>query len=316
MTIDRLKHKFQTLISTDRILQKKLVGTFIFRWLPDKMALKLLFHNVFGRKLNLESPITFNEKLQWLKLYNRNPEYTSLVDKIEVKDIVAKLIGPEYVIPTIGVFDNFNEIDFSVLPNKFVIKTNHGGGNTGVVICRDKNNFDISAARYRIENSLATDTYMIGREWPYKNVKRRILIEALLETPYEGDLIDYKFFCFDGEPKFCQVIKNRTSGETIEFFDMNWERQEFVGLTPGIKKPESSASKPIEFEQMKDIASKLSQGKQFVRVDLYNLNGVIYFGELTFFPASGFGCFSPEHYDRIIGDMIDLKKDKLLPYNN
>ena len=174
-----IRHKIDTLLHTKRIFWKKLVGSFVFRIIPDKSALKIIYRNIFERPLNLDRPQTFNEKLQWLKLYNRNPLYTTLVDKYAVKKWVSDKIGEEYIIPTYGVWDSFDEIDFNQLPNQFVLKTTHAGGSSGVIICRDKETFDISDAKEKMSKSLKTDTYCICREWPYKNVPHRILQKSI-----------------------------------------------------------------------------------------------------------------------------------------
>lgn len=272
----------------------------------DKCYLKSLYYLIFGEQLNLKNPKKFNEKLQWLKLYNRKQEYVDLVDKIKVKDYVAGIIGKQYIIPTLGIWEKFDDIDFSTLPDKFVIKCNHDSGN--VVICRDKLKFDIDKAKSIITNYLNSDYYLRGREWPYKKVKRRIFIEKFIEDMSNEDLIDFKFYCFKGIPKFCQVIRNRNSEETIDFYDMDWKLQNFVGLTPGINNSTDLIWKPRNFEEMRTIAETISKGHPFVRVDLYNISGQIYFGEITFFPASGFGKFTPEIYNYKIGDLIELDK--------
>lgn len=172
--------------------------------LPDKLYLKILYRFKMGRKLNLMKPITFTEKLQWLKLHNRKQEYTTMVDKYSVKDYVKGIIGPEYIIPTLGVWNNFDDIDFSKMPHRFVLKTTHGGGGGGVVLCKDKSSFNLQKAKEVLEKSLNHDIYRNLREWPYKNVERRIIAEEFLEDP-TGELKDYKFFCFNGEVKFFKI---------------------------------------------------------------------------------------------------------------
>mgnify|MGYP002859132316 CR=1 FL=1 len=198
-------------------------------YISDETYLKWVYFFHIGKRLNLKDPKGFNEKLQWLKLYNRRPEYSQMVDKYGVKEYVAKIIGEEYIIPTLGVWDSFEEIDFSTLPNKFVLKTTHGGGGGGVVICRNKESFDIAKARERLNKSMADDCFTKTREWPYKNVRHRILAEELLEVRPDGvgDLPDYKWYCFNGEPRYCQVIQDRSTNETIDFFDTEWNHQDF-----------------------------------------------------------------------------------------
>lgn len=276
--------------------------------IPDKQYLKWMFRLQMGYKLDLDNPKTFCEKIQWLKLYNRKPEYTQMVDKYEVKKYVANIIGEEYIIPTLGVWDRFDDIDLGKLPNQFVLKTTHGGGNTGVVIYRDKSKLDKDAARKRLNKSLRMSIYDRLKEWPYKDVERRIIAEEYLECIGDTDLVDYKFYCFNGQPLYCQVIKDRNSKETIDFFDQEWNHQVFYGLNPKAKQSSYPIDRPINYDKMVEVASKLSHNIPFARVDLYNIEGKIYFGEITFFPASGFGVFTPSEWDRKLGDLIKLPK--------
>lgn len=272
----------------------------------DKTYLKLLYWLEMGQKLNLENPQAFQEKLQWLKLHNRKPEYTQMVDKCEAKKYVASIIGEEYIIPTLGVWNTFDEIDFSQLPNKFVLKCTHDSGR--VIICKDKTHFDINYARKRINKALRTNYFLRGREWPYKNVKRRIIAEQFMEETSHPKLplIDYKFYCFNGEPKYCQVIQDRNTKETIDFFDMDWKHQEFVGLNPAADPAAVCPEKPKDFDVMKTIAHDLSKDIPFARIDLYEIQDKTFFGEITLYPASGFGAFHPKHYEEILGKMISI----------
>lgn len=285
------------------------IGVFLVRrlgqWLPDELYLRLLYLFEIGKRLNLKRPRTFQEKIQWLKLNDRRPEYTNMVDKYAVKDYVSKMIGPEYVIPTLGVWNSFDEINFKKLPNKFVLKTTHGGGSCGVVICSDKSIFDIHKARRILETSLNSDIYTIMREWPYKNVPRKIIAEQLLEASNGMEIADYKIFCFNGEPKYIQVIKDRTTHETIDFFDTEWNHQVFTGLNPYSNSLEP-IPRPNNLEQMINIAKLLAKNKPFVRIDMYIVNNKVYFGEITFYPASGFGFFMPSEWDYLIGDLLIL----------
>ncbi len=274
---------------------------------PDRMYLKWFFRLKMGYKLDLSNPQTFSEKLQWLKLYNRKPEYTQMVDKYEAKKYVANIIGEEYIIPTLGVWDRFEEIDFGKLPEKFVLKTTHGGGNTGVVICKDKSTFDITAAKKKLNQSLKSDIYRLLREWPYKNVKKRIIAEQFIDVKGHQDLPDYKFFCFNGEPKYCQVIRDRNTKETIDFYDMEWNHMPFVGLNPVAKNGIEPVAKPQCLEDMITICEKLAKDIPFSRIDLYVVNDKEYFGEITFFPASGMGQFVPQEWNLILGQMLDLQ---------
>ena len=284
------------------------------RWIPDKLYLRLQYYFYMGKKLDLRNPKTFTEKIQWLKLYNRKKEYHQLVDKYEVKGVVAPIIGEDHVIPTLGVWDSFDEIDFSKLPDKFVLKTTQGSHSS--LICRNKCDFDKGKAEKLFKVWLRTSPYDKFREWVYKGIKPRILAEQYLELEEGEDLVDYKFYCFAGEPLYCQVIKDRTTQETIDFFDRDWIHQEFFGLQSKITQSKITQSKitqskitiarPINYDKMLEIAGKLSKGVPFLRVDLYNLEGKIYFGELTFYPAAGLGYFTPEEWNLRLGDLIKL----------
>lgn len=280
-----------------------------FRWLPDATYLKLLYRFKMGHRLDLRNPQTFTEKIQWLKLYNRKPEYTKMVDKYAVKEYVAKKIGEEYIIPTLGVWDKPEDIDWASLPNKFVLKTTHGGGGGGVVICKDKATFDKTTAIAKLKESMASDIYSYLREWPYKNVPKRIIAEQFLapeKSPAPKDLPDYKFFCFNGEPKYCQVIRDRLTKETIDFYDMDWNHMPFVGLNPVARNGLTPVARPGNLDEMKEICCKLADSKTFVRVDLYVIDDKSYFGELTFYPASGMGVFTPEEWNGKLGDLLTL----------
>jgi len=279
-------------------------------WLPDATYLKLLYFFEMGEPLHLKNPRTFQEKIQWLKLNDRKPEYTTLVDKYAVKQYVSDKIGEEHVIPTIGVWDSVDDIDFDSLPQKFVLKTTHGGGGNGVIICKDKSTFDVSAAKAKLHKALKADIYSKLREWPYKNVQRRIIAEQLLEVKGHKDLPDYKVFCFNGEPKFIQVIQNRHTDETIDFFDVDWKHQNFTGLAYNRHKTLQSRlpiARPTCLDDMLKVARYLANGTDFVRVDLYNCNDRYYFGEVTFYPASGLGTFLPDEYNIILGNMLNIK---------
>lgn len=277
---------------------------------PDKLYLTLLYRLKMGYWIDWKNPKTFSEKLQWLKLYNRKPEYTTMVDKYAVKEYVAKIIGEEYIIPTLGVWDRPEDIDWDSLPQKFVLKTTHGGGGSGVVICKDKGTFDKDAAVAKLKKSLNGCIYKSYREWPYKNVKKRVIAEALLEelTPAKNntDLPDYKFYCFNGEPIYCQVIRDRRSKETIDFYDMEWSHMPFVGLNPVADNGLIPIVRPICLCKMTEICRKLSVGIPFSRIDLYVIDDKIFFGEITFYPASGMGIFTPIEWNEKLGSMIKL----------
>lgn len=275
-------------------------------FLPDKVYLSILYRCKMGKWIDWKNPKTFTEKIQWLKLYNHKSEYTTMVDKYAVKDYVSSKIGKKYVIPTIGVWDSVDEIDIDSLPGSFVLKTTHGGGSGGVVVCKDKSKFDLESAKRKLNESLKSDIYINYREWPYKNVPRRIIAEKFIEIPEKKDLTDYKIFCFNGEPRYIQVIQDRNTKESIDFFDTEWNHQEFIGLNPNVKSASCPIAKPANLSDMLDIARKLSKDVPFVRVDLYQTTEGVYFGELTFFPASGIGTFTPEEWNYKLGDLIKL----------
>lgn len=262
-----------------------------------------------GHWIDWKNPRTFTEKIQWLKVYNRNPKYTTMVDKYAVKKYVGDRIGEEYIIPTLGVWDTPEDIDWDSLPNQFVLKTTHGGGGGGVFICKDKSTFDIKSTIARIKNSLASDIYLELREWPYKNVPKRIIAEkfmAPVKNPIPTDLSDYKFFCFNGEPEYCQVIRDRYSKETIDFYDMEWNHQEFVGLNPVARNGLAPVAPPKHLNEIIQICKKLAKDIPFVRVDLYVIDEKQYFGELTFYPASGIGTFNLDVWNGRLGDLLTL----------
>jgi len=257
-------------------------------------------------RLRLHHPRTFQEKIQWLKLYDRRPEYVAMTDKVAVKEIVARRIGSKYIIPTFGVWDNFDDIDFDTLPQRFVLKTSQGDSCKGVVVCTDRTNFDIRSARQKLNASLLRDKYLENVEWCYRDVPRRILAEEYIEMPGKDDLSDYKIYCFNGRPTYIQLIQDRHSGETIDFYDTDWNLLPFIGLNSAAHHATQPAPKPQGLQEMLHIAAILSQGIPFVRVDLYNIYGRILFGELTFYPSSGLAHFSPPEWDRKLGDMLIL----------
>lgn len=275
-------------------------------FLPDKLYLRILYRLQMGKRLNLNNPVTFSEKLQWLKLYNRKPEYTIMVDKVKAKEYVASIIGEEYIIPTLGVWDDPDKIDFNSLPESFVLKCNHNSGQ-GMYICKDKSKMDVEKVKKNLRKGLSQNYYAGNREWPYKNVPRKILAEQYIDpAPDIQDLPDYKWYCFNGEPKFCQVIQDRSQCETIDFFDIDWNHQLFVGLNPIAENAKNLPSRPSNIDTHLYIARELSKGIPFSRIDLYETGNKTYFGEVTFFPASGLGYFRPNKYNEILGQMIKL----------
>lgn len=277
--------------------------------LPDKLYLKLRFKKVFGRKLNLTSPKTFNEKLQWLKLYNRRPEFSIMVDKYAVKEYVANIIGQEYIIPTLGVWNSPDEIDFLELPNRFVLKCTHNSG-LGMYICKDKSQMDESTVKEELKKGIQENYYITGREWPYKNVPRRIIAEQYLDD--DGHVpVDYKVYCFNGVPYKVMLCIDRDKPGATKFysFDKEWNLLRHNKL--GKNAPEGfTLPKPINFKKMFEFAAILSKDIPFLRVDFYDVNGQLYFGELTFYPDSGFDNAILPEIDQLYGEKIQLPNRK------
>lgn len=267
----------------------------------DELFIKLEYFSGMKKFPDLKSPKTYNEKLQWLKLNCKNDNYTHLVDKYEAKEYVKDIIGEKYIIPTLGIGDSFDDIDFEQLPNQFVLKTTHDSG--GVVVCKDKSKLDMKKARKKLEKSLKNNFFYEHREYPYKNVKPRIIAEKFMVDESGTELKDYKFFCFDGEVKMLFVATDRPFDTRFDFFDTEFNHLPFKQGHPLATK---EIKKPRGFEDMKRIAAILSKGMPHVRVDLYDINGHIYFGELTFFHFSGNVPFEPEEWDYKIGNWLKL----------
>lgn len=281
--------------------------------LSDEKYLKMYYKYKIGKKLDLDNPKGFNEKLQWLKLHDKNPDYIKMVDKYEVKSYISKTIGKEYLIPTIGIYNDVEEIDFNSLPDKFVIKCTHDSGS--VMVCKDKKSFDIENVKKRLKKYLKRNYYYGGREWPYKNIQPRIIIEEYMVDKEQTDLNDYKFLCFNGKMKCSFVCTNRYSKEglNVTFFDRDWHKMPFERHYPIDK---GDIKKPKNYELMIKLAEELSQGIPFVRVDFYEINNKVYFGELTFFPGNGFEEFTPDEWDYKLGEMIDLSVVKDVEHND
>ena len=295
------------------ILQKAITWTmarisWLYRLLTDRAYLKLKYWAVFGKRLDLKNPRTFNEKIQWLKLYDRNPFYTKLVDKYEVKKIVGEIIGSKYVIPTYGVWDRFDDIEFDKLPNQFVLKCTHDSGS--IVICKDKQTFDVNYAKRKINKCLKRNYYYFSREWPYKNVKPRIIAEKYMEDTETSELRDYKFFCFNGKVKVMFIATDRQAPNEdtkFDFFDTDYNH---LDLRNGHPNAATLPEKPKKFQEMIRLAESLSKGIQHVRVDFYEVGDDVFFGELTFSHWAGMGAFEPEKWDRVFGDWIDMLREK------
>ena len=271
----------------------------LLNFLSDEIYLKLKYWACMDGKLNLINPQSFNEKLQWLKLNDRNPLYTKLVDKYEVREYIKKEIGEEYLVPIYGVWEKFDNIDFEKLPDQFVIKCTHDSG--GIVICKDKKLFDKKKAKKKIEKLLKRNFYYIGREWPYKNIKPRIIVEKYLEE-LNGELTDYKFLCFNGKAKLIEIHQGRFRSHTQDFYDIEWNK---TNITQGPVADED-IPKPQNLEKMIELSEKLAQNFIHVRIDWYNINGKIIFGEITLYDGSGFYKFDLEEYNKKIGSWLQL----------
>lgn len=276
----------------------------VYSLLPDEQYLKLRYYATFGKKLNLKNPQTFNEKLQWLKLYDRNPIYSFMVDKYEMKKYVSEKVGKEYVIETLGVWDKFEDIDFSKLPQKFVLKTTHDSG--GVAIC-DKKNLDVNKVRKKINKSLRNNYFWWGREWPYKEIKPRIIAEKYLVDESGIELKDYKVQCFNGSPVNTLICLGRNTEEKVKYryFDLKWN---FLRYSVGDDKLplNFTIKKPKNYEEMLKIAKVLSSGLPEVRIDMYNVNGKIYVGEITLYSQSGFDIDITHEADINMGKYLTL----------
>lgn len=285
---------------------RRVAGYFVnhrlLNWMPDKPYLQIFYYAEFGKFIDFKNPKTFNEKLNWLKLYYRRPDLITLVDKYEVKKYIADKIGEQYVIPTLGEWDKFEDINFNELPNQFVLKCTHDSG--GLVVCKDKSKLNLKEVKAKIEKSLTNNYYLWTREWPYKGVKPRIIAEKYMEDQETGELRDYKFFCFNGEPKLMFVASERGLKNTkFDFYDMQFHHMNIVQHYPN---SEYSIEKPEHFEKMVMLAEKLSAGFPHVRVDFYEANGQVYFGEMTFYHFGAIVPFETEEWDKKIGDWLVL----------
>ena len=291
-----------------RTFYQRIIGVLdtkgFFNWMSDKSYIRFMFRVNMKKRLNLKNPETFNEKLQWLKLYDRKSVYSTMVDKAAAKDYVASIIGDQYIIPTLGIWDRFEDIDFDALPDQFVLKCTHDSG--GLVICKDKNSLDLESARNKINRSLKKEYYLYGREWPYKNVKPRIIAEQYMHDESGSELTDYKLHCFNGNLRMTLVCTERFTegGLKEDFYDEDWTHMD-------LKRPAHSnsgrhISRPQQYDLMRELAAKLSENIPFSRIDFYEIGTKVYFGEITFFPLSGFQGFEPEKWDLELGNWIKL----------
>lgn len=296
-------------IDTVKLIIKKPSSLFVMlgdrgllNWIPDNIYIYIYSSLSLGYRVDLKNPRTFNEKLQWLKLYDRKPVYTRMVDKYAVREIIAEKIGEEHLIPLVGgPWNSVEEIDFDALPEQFVLKTTHDSG--GVVICRDKGSFDIEAAKAKLTKHLKRKYYYGKREWPYKNVSPRIIAEQYMEDKAGTALMDFKFFCFNGEPKVMYMSRDRAENPTTDFFDMDFNHLDMRMHDPN---SEQIPEKPANFEEMKKFAAILSKDIPHLRVDFYSINGKTYVGELTFYHNSGTTHIYPREWETIWGDWLEL----------
>lgn len=299
--------KIKRIIFNKQIRFNYLTKLGLYNSMNDEQFLKKQWKIFFNTELNLKSPKTFNEKLQWLKIHDRNSIYTTMVDKYEVKKYVANIIGEKYVIPTIEIYNNFDDIRFDILPKQFVIKCTHDSG--GLIICKNKEKLNLAFAKKKINNSLKRNYYYTSREWPYKNVKPRIIVEKYIEDKDIKELRDYKFFCFNGEPKMMYISDNsHSNNQHCCFYDMNYNKLNIKRRD--YKEFEQTVEKPNNFNKMIEFSKKLSKNIPHVRVDWYEVNGKLYFGELTFYTCSGFIPFETEEWDYKIGEMLKLPEKR------
>ena len=296
--------KIRTFIETPQYYITSPASKGWLNWVPDSLYLKVLYRIIMGRKLNLKNPKEYNEKLQWLKLNDRKPEYSTMVDKYEVRGYIEDLLGDKYLIPCLGIYDSVDDIDIDALPDRFVLKCTHDSGS--VEICKDKSSFDIEGARHRLSQAMKRNYYATYREWPYKYVKPRIIAEGYLEGD-GGDLKDYKVMCFNGEAKIIEVHENRfVEGKvhTQTFYDREWNIVPLTQVeTVTVDRP---SERPRQLEEILRLSELLAKNMYHARIDWYIEGDKIYFGEITFFDGSGFESFSTPEMERMLGDMINL----------
>ena len=283
-----------------------LVNRGFYAYLDDKKYLERMFRVQLGKNLNFENPVTFNEKIQWLKINNRESEYTIMVDKYKVREYISETIGEQYLIPLLGVWDSPDEINFDILPDEFVLKCNHNSG-LGMCICKNKSTLNIEKVKQDLSNGLNENYYLLYREWPYKNVEKKIIAEKYMSDQGK-ELQDYKIHCFNGIPKIILVCRDRFSdtGLTEDFFDIEWNHLNIS--RENCKHSVDKIKAPKNLKLMLRLARILSENIPFVRIDFYEINGKVYFGEITFFPASGLKKFIPEKWDIDLGNEIQLNK--------
>lgn len=302
--MSKIMSKIRTFIENPQYFITSPAAKGWLNWVPDSLYLKVLYRVIMGRKLNLRNPREYNEKLQWLKLNDRKPEYSTMVDKYEVRGYIEDLLGDKYLIPCLGIYDSVDDIDIDALPDRFVLKCTHDSGS--VEICKDKSSFDIEGARHRLSQAMKRNYYATYREWPYKYVKPRIIAEGYLEGD-GGDLKDYKVMCFNGEAKIIEVHENRfVEGKvhTQTFYDREWNIVPLTQVeTVTVDRP---SERPRQLEEILRLSELIAKNMYHARIDWYIEGDKIYFGEITFFDGSGFESFSTPEMERMLGDMIKL----------
>ncbi len=286
-------------IFKNREFRLKLINCLCF--IPTKPYLKMVYKIKTGKKLNLKNPVGFNEKLNWLKIHDITPYYTDYVDKIKVRDIIKEKLGEDICFPLLGQWERYEDIDFSKLPDQFVLKCNHDSGSVKIVKDKSTINYEEFAEFYK--SRLKLNPYTIGREYPYKDVKPMIMAEKYMVPEGASDIEDYKFFCFNGKPEIMFIATDRSTDVKFDFFDMDFNHLDIENIHP---QSDKKIVKPTLFEEMKEVATKLSAGIKFVRIDLYEIDGKIYFGEYTFFHGGGFWLIKPDEWEKKLGDLIDI----------
>lgn len=297
--------KIVSLVKRPQLLFLTLGHRGFFNWMNDSLYIKIAFWAKMGYFPDLNNPESYNEKIQWLKLNFRDSKYPKLVDKYDVRNYVESKIGIEYLIPLYGVWSKFEDIDFSNLPEQFILKTTHDSGT--YIICKNKKKLDMKKSEKKLNKSLSRNYYWGQREWPYKQVNPKIISEKLLVDKEYNDLRDFKFFCFNGEPKLMFIASDRGKNTKFDFFDLDFNR---LNLKQHYPNSDKVIERPKNFQKMIELARKLAKGMPHVRVDFYNINGKIYFGELTFFHFSGWEKFDPQYYDELLGDYLQLPNEK------
>lgn len=313
MTLSTLLRRSVKLIKNpEYYLSKKARFTYqrkiLARLLPSTLACdefyqKYTYKRFFGYDLDLNSPRTYNEKIRWYNLYDRNSLYTQLADKFLVNDYVKKIIGTRYIKQIYGVYNSSWEINWDELPNRFVIKMSHGSHWN--IICEDKTELDIKIVIKTLNKWINTNFYHMHREWQYKDIKPRIIIEEYLESNHELGLLEFNSYCFNGVPKFIEVNMELNSIKYRVYFDNEWRKQQLVVRYP---LPIMEVTKPKCSDELLCIASRLANNIPFCRVDLFVCSGKIYFGEMTLTPGAGYIVFNPSNYDRVFGDLMELRK--------